>query len=287
MFALLLVGLGSLVAEIGHSIGKKEVASRRESILGMGFLNAMWVTFFLFILTFLLPNNFLPGGINTGFYFNPESLPTFILRVVLEIVILHLVLKGVTLASRTTFTFLRMVTIPFLLIVDLLLGYEISTYELIGIGIILLTTLYLASGSILEKAGMWYVLSSATLAVITMSIYKYHLTFFNNSVPGEQLTMASIMIVYLFCVTIVTTKKNPLRHLKRPKVFIQSFSVGVASVLISFAFLFGASSVIVAAKRTTSVLWSILSGHFFFNEKKFVFKLHAFLVLVGGLYFLI
>jgi len=286
MFAIFLVGIGSLIAEIGYSIGKKEVVSRKESILGMGFLNAIWVTFFLFVLAFLLPANFLPGGITSGYVFNPESLPTFILRVGLEILILHLVLKGVTLASRTTFTFLRMITLPFLLIVDLLLGYNISTFELIGIGVIILTTLYLASSSILEKAGMWYVIGSATLAVATISIYKYHLTYFNNSVAGEQLTMSTIMIIYLFFTTYYTTKKNPLRHLKRPRVFVQSLSVGVASVFFSFAFLFGASSVIVAAKRTMGVLWSILSGHFFFNEKQFVFKIHAFFVLVGGLYLL-
>jgi len=286
MFAILLVGLGSLIAELGYSIGKKEVASQKETILGMGFLNALWVTFFLFILVFFLPSDFLPGGINSGFVFNPESLPTFILRIGLEILILHLVLKGVTLASRTTFSFLRMITIPLLLVIDLFLGYDITTYELIGIGIILLTTLYLASSSILEKIGMWYVIGSAVLAAGTISIYKYHITNY-NSVAGEQLTMSAILIVYLFCATLYTTKKNPLRHLRRPRVLIQSFSIGIASVLISFAFLFGASSVVVAAKRTTSVLWSIMSGHFFFNEKKFVFKIHAFLILIGGLYFLI
>jgi hypothetical protein len=180
-----------------------------------------------------------------------------------------------------------MVTIPLLLVVDLMLGYDISTYELIGIGIIILTTLYLASGSILEKTGMWYVLASASLAVITISIYKYHLTYFNNSVAGEQITMSAIMIVYLFLTSYFTTKKNPFRHLKRPRVLTQSLAVGLASVLISFSFLFGASSVIMAAKRTMAVLWSILSGHFFFQEKKFIFKIHAFFVLAGGIYLLI
>jgi len=285
MFGILLVSFGTLIAEVGNTIGKKEVLKHRESVLGMGFLNGLWATIFLLLIVFAVPSGFLPAGISSDYVFDPASLPTFLVRVALELVIIHLILEGVARASRTTFTFLRMVTIPLLLIVDLALGYSIGLLEISGIAIIIFTTIYLVASSTLEKAGMWYVLSAAVLAVATISLYQYHITTF-NSVAGEQLTISLILVTYLFCATVYKTKKNPLRHLKRPKVFLQSLSVGLGSVFVSFAFLFAASSVITAAKRTSSVLWSIISGNIYFHEKKFVLKMHAFLILVVGLFLL-
>ena len=70
-----------------------------------------------------------------------------------------------------------------------------------------------------------------------------------------------------------TTRKNLLRHLKRWRVLIHAVTGGLMSVLVSFAFLFAPSSIIITAKRTSAILWAIISGNRFFHEQHIGAKL--------------
>jgi hypothetical protein len=102
------------------------------------------------------------------------------------------------------------------------------------------------------------VAGGSLLAVFTISLYQYNITNF-NSIAGEQLMMYACLGTYLGIASVYTTRKNLLRHLKRPRVAIRAISGGLASVMISFAFLFAPSSIITTAKRTSAILWAILS----------------------------
>lgn len=288
MIGIFLASLATLIGEVGHSIGKNEVAHRRESILGMGFLNILWgVIIYVIIAVFVSPDTFV-GSIFGEYRFSFEFVPLslFLIRVCLEVLVINLVLRGVVAATRSSFSFLRMLTIPFLLGADILLGYQISVQEFIGIAVILITTISLVASSTIKRDGMWYVIGMALLAVFTVSIYKYNITNY-NSVMGEQLTMSVIMMIYLGVAATVTTKKNPLRHFKRPIVVLQSLASGLDSVITSVAFVFAPGSIIMTARRTSAILWSVLAGNIVFGEQKLLLKIAGLGVLCIGLCFLV
>lgn len=78
-------------------------------------------------------------------------------------------------------------------------------------------------------------------------------------------------------------KENPFLFLKQPIFLVQSLSAGLGGVLVSFAYLFGAASVITATTRALSVLWAITSGNLYFKEKHTAVKLILFSFLAIGL----
>ena len=82
---------------------------------------------------------------------------------------------------------------------------------------------------------------------------------------------------------VVVAKENPLQFLRKPIFFIQSATAGIGTVLISFAYLFAAASIITTVKRAAGILWAMLSGNVYFKEKHFLLKLFSLILIVVGL----
>ncbi|KKS95476.1 hypothetical protein A3B05_03025 [Candidatus Giovannonibacteria bacterium RIFCSPLOWO2_01_FULL_43_160] len=82
-------------------------------------------------------------------------------------------------------------------------------------------------------------------------------------------------------------KENPLASLKNPLFFVQASTSGAGGVLGSFAYAFASASVITAAQRSFAVLWSMLSGNFYFNERQMKQKIFSLALIVLGLILLI
>lgn len=272
MFGILLASLGSLFKETSASIGKNEVAHHRESLYMMGFINLSASLIFFGAV----------GLIRQNFVFDLASLPTFAARAVLEILQIWLALKAVTLASRGTFGFLRTITIPLLLVVDLFIGYSITLGQIMGIGIIVLGLIFLFLNHGIEKKGLWWVAGSAINAVATISLFKYNITNF-NSVEAEQTLMIAILLVYFLILLLWRTTDRPWHIFTHRKFFFQSLSEGAGSVVSAFAYNFAAASIIVAVERASAIFWSIISGNVFFKEKKFFIKAIAMILFIIGL----
>ncbi|MEK7560318.1 MAG: hypothetical protein AAB522_03410, partial [Patescibacteria group bacterium] len=68
---------------------------------------------------------------------------------------------------------------------------------------------------------------------------------------------------------------------------LQSATSGAGSVAMSFAYVFAPASVIVTAKRSFMIFWSILSGSIYFHEKRIVLKFIAMAFLISGIILLI
>ena len=99
--------------------------------------------------------------------------------------------------------------------------------------------------------------------------------------------MSLILLVYFFFMARKVAKERPLLDfMRQPIFFFQSFLMGIAGVLMSFAFLFAPASVITAAKRSLTILTSIVSGNLYFEEKKLPIKIVAFLLIALGVVFL-
>lgn len=270
MLGVILISIGTFFGEIADSIGKNKVASRKESPYTMAFLSVFWgAIFFLFIC--LIKNN--------AFIFNLDSLPTFLTRAILEIAQLYVQTFAVIYADRSTFNFIRTITIPLLLLVDYVLGYKLGILPMAGTTLIAITLFITFLNGGIKKNGSGYVLFSAVNAVITISLYKYDITHF-NSVVAEQLLINLILLVSFSYLALVKAKENPFKFLTKPVFFFQSAANGLGGVIESYAYGYGAASIIAAAKRASAIFWSIMSGKMYFKEKKITFKLIIFLILL-------
>lgn len=272
MLGIVLIAVGELFAEASATIGRYEVKHRKETLYSMGFLSGFWATVFLLIYS-------LTWG---EFRFAWESLPTFGLRLILETILLFFTLQATITADRSTFAFLRTFTIPLLLVVDIALGYAISIPQIFGISLIVIALLILLLNHGLSRRGKILSLLSALTAVATISLYKYNITNFNSVEADQALTHIFLLIVIVIAAK-VHTDENVTRQMFRPLFFAQSLLAGVATVLMSFAFLFAPASVIMAVKRSLEILGAIVSGRTYFHEKHVLLKLLACALVAGGI----
>ena len=168
---------------------------------------------------------------------------------------------------------------------DLILGYKIGNPAVVGMSVIIITLLVLFSSKEIKKRGSGLIMFSAVNAVLTVSLFKYDISHY-NSVAAEQLLMSLILLVCFFALSKFKAKENPLMFLTKPIFSLQSVSAGLGGVVESFAFNYGSASVMIAAKRSSAIFWSIISGKTYFKEKHVLFKFFVFGFLLIGLIFL-
>jgi hypothetical protein len=204
MIGIALIAIGEVFSQIGVSIGKYEFLKKKESLYAIGFLHSFWTAILLILFTVFGKGEFI---------FSFQSLPTFIIRAVLEVILVFVALKAVVEADRSTFSFLRVLTLPLLLIADISLGYNISLSQIIGVSLIIIALLFLFINHGLSKKGKMLSLMSALLAVLTISIYKYNITNF-NSVEAEQILTHIIILVTIVVTAKLSTGENVFALLK-------------------------------------------------------------------------
>ncbi|MDQ5893553.1 MAG: hypothetical protein QG640_565 [Patescibacteria group bacterium] len=271
MLAIFTIIIGTLLSEIAASIGKFQTQHKKETIFQMGFLEAFWpAVFFISIALY-----------NGGFYLDPASFPTFFARMFFETIVFTLGLAMIIKSDRSTSAFLTILTIPLLLLVDTFLGYEIGPQQIAGILIVVFSLVGLYSGKGLRKSGSLYAILWALGAAITISLYKYNVTHY-NSVAAEQGYAFLMLLIFFFVLSLVREKKNPIPFLFKYPYNVQSLARGVAMPFLSFAYIFAPASIILTGKRAFSVLWAILSGGHYFNEKKLGIKiLYLGFIIIG------
>ena len=275
MIGIMLVTASAIMDEISTSIGKWEVSHKKEGIYTYGFLNSFWIWVILIVI----------AVVKDSFVFSLDSLPLFAVLVVLEIAQIYSSLHATIEADRSTSGFLMILTLPLLLLLDHLLGYQISTSALYGIGVIIFGLIFLFINHGLGKRGVGYVLFSTFNAVATISLYKYLITNY-NSVEGQQIVMFTILLVYLFVMSVWKSKQNPFHFLFKKEFMIQSLPRGLGGVLISFAYLFASPAVITSGKRAALVLLSVITGKAYFHEKHFLIKMISMILVVSGIFLL-
>jgi len=273
MIGVIFTSISTFFQEISVSIGKDGVTRRLQGVYTMGFLNSFWtILIFAFLITV----------VGQKFIFSLASLPTFSLRMFLEILQADVSVRAAVAADRSTYSFIRIITIPLLLSIDLFLGYRISSSQFAGIFLIALTLAFVFMSRGVSKVGIKLILFTAMNAAITLSLFKYDITHF-NSVVAEQSIMYFVLLLYFFLSAYFRTGENPLLFLKKPRFFLQSSSNGAGSILQSFAYSFAPASVIIAAERSTAVLWSTLSGNLYFGEKNFWLKAGLMSMIIAGI----
>jgi len=277
MVGFLLTILASFLAESSTSIGKAEIKSKKESILSFMFLNLFFVFILFLAIAIINPASFI---------FSFKSLPTFSLRVILELLQTYIAIKAIATADRTTFSFIRTITIPLLLLVDVILGYALSLNQILGVSILFIALLLSFVDHSIKKKGLWLVLFTAVNSVATISLYKYNITHFNSFI-AEQLVITFFVIGVALIALIIKEKKNPFKLLLKKPFFFQSFLQGAAAIVESLAYTFLPASIVVAIARASGMIWSTVSGRVYFKEKHILHKFAIVAIIIVGFVFLI
>jgi len=276
MIGILLTTIGTFLDEISSTAGQWNINHRKESLYTFGFLNLFWALLFFIILAI----------VRQSFVFDVASVPLTILFIIAEIAQIFSTLHAIVIAERSTWGFLQVLTIPSLLLVDTLLGYQLTLDSLIGISIIIISLLFLFINHGLNSRGMGYILFSTFNAVLTLSLYKYLITNY-NSVEAQQIVSIPFFLIFLFIMARWKSQENPLKFLFKKEFIIQSFSKGIGGMLISFGYLYAPASVISSARRGTAIMAAIITGNTYFHEKHIVIKLLAFVGIISGLILLV
>ncbi len=276
MFGIILIVFSTLFLEISTAIGKTEVKSKKENIYIFGFLALFWSMVWFFVIALF----------KHGFYFNFDSLPTLIIRIIFEIILTEISIRAITTADRSTNGFIRILTLPLVLLIDFGLGYSLNSNQLLGIVVICLTLGAILYFHGVNKKGIKLAMLSSILAAIPISLYKYNIAHF-NSVEAEQLIVYIVLFVYFMFRMQMEKFTNPFKLLFKQPFAAQSLTHGIGGVMSSFAFMFAPASVIVAGERSLAILWAILSGNLYFKEKHLLTKVGVFIFLVIGIYLLI
>lgn len=272
MIGFFLAFLGSFFREVSSSIGKWEILRKEESMYTMAFLNLLVGAAVYFGIAFFVRKEFL---------FSFESLPTFAARAILEIFQAHVSIVALVRADRSTYSFIRTATIPLLFAVDILLGYAVGFGQAVGVLIIFAAIFLFLMSRGVRHAGAVLTGITAVNAVATLSLYKYNITHY-NSVEAEQGIITLILIAYFGWFVFARARENPFQLLKKPFIAFQSLSNGGASILEGFSYAFAPASLILAAERSSSIFWAIVSGNMYFHERAVVKKiLFAFVLAVG------
>lgn len=281
MLGLALAAVSTIATELGCSVGKLTIGTKEKRIYAVGTLTNIGGGLLIALMGLVLPVGFFGAGVISGFVFTVASLPYVAARVFFEILQAHLTLLAIARTERSTFGFLRTLTLPLLLAVDLLLGYSIHMLQFIGmVGIIGgLFLLFLNHG--IRRRGAVVTIATAFNAVMTISLYKYDIVHF-NSVAAEQSIVYVCITAYFLCMALFVAKENPFSLLRKPQYAAQLILSSASDLTISFAYLFAAASVITSAKRALGILFAIASGHYYFHERRFVLKLAAFVLVTGG-----
>lgn len=276
MFGILLITVGAFFGEISASVGKKEVEKGKEDINTFVFLNLFWSTSLFALLVAFRRELFI---------FSFASLPTFSARLILEIFQSYIMVRGMISADRSTFSFIRLLTIPLLLISDLVIGYNLNASQITGVIILSLMLALVFLGKKINHAGVFWLILGAVNAVFTLSLFEYDITHFNSMV-AEQLVIQIFLLIFYFFFILYRTKTNPIRLLFKKIFFAQSFSEGISSLLSNFAYGFLPASVATAAVRATAILSAVFFGRMYFGEKHIIYKIFLFFISIIGLFLL-
>jgi hypothetical protein len=277
MIGIVLQAVSTFFEEIGGSLGKWMVERKEESYYALGFQNAILVQVFFVALVAFDPSRWK---------FDPRSIPTLIVFMLAAILQGWATMKSTSIAERSTFNFIRTGTIPLLLAADLLLGYVISNRQAAGILLILIALVVLFVNHGVDKKGTGLTAFTAVNSVVTISIYKWHITAF-NSVATEQILVHCALVPFYFWGARHFFRENAFGLFRKPHAILQSAAYGVGSAIESFAYLYAPASVIVTAKRSFAVLWSVVSGNRVFHEKALGLRIAVLAFVVIGLILLV
>ncbi|OGG62681.1 hypothetical protein A3C87_00975 [Candidatus Kaiserbacteria bacterium RIFCSPHIGHO2_02_FULL_49_34] len=273
MLGILIVVLGSLLDEATAVTNKITLKQHTLTVLDTALLILVAGTIPFALIAFVAPQTFV---------FTAAALPTFSLRFLLEIAIILVGGYALLRADRSTFALLRTLTIPLLLIIDLMLVYPVTGPQIAGALIITVALAATAFGKI-SRNGIFLCICSAVLATATISLFKIDIQ--HNSVVAEQLVMHTLLIMAFIPLKVALREPWPLHVLRRGREAHSTMvTAALGSMLGSYAYaLVPGTALVTAGKRGISVLFALGSGKIVFHEQHFGKRLALGTAVITGI----
>lgn len=264
MIGLILGFIGTFFEELNNSI-TKEKTKKYHYI-------TVWVVTSLFsLLLFLIVGLYKYFSGNFELTFAMVSIPLLVLRGFLEILQSYFTLIAIKHCDRSTFSIIRILTIPLLVFADILLWYNFSMYSLLWIWIIVLSFIWFNTNTKSINWNWWYyVLFTAVNAVFTISLFKYSITHYWNSIEIDQFLMILSTFTFFVIYNYRREKKLGFYLLKKEKMFrIQWMFIVIASLVLSYSYIYLNASEATTVKRAWEMFWAVIAGCLFFQENHF------------------
>lgn len=243
----------------------------------------VWVVTSLFsIILYLVIAAYKFYSWNFELSFAVASIPLLCLRAFLEILQSYYTLLAIKYCDRSTFSIIRILTIPWLVLADILLWYDFSFYSLLWIWIIVLSFIWFNTNTKSINWKWWYyVLFTAINAVFTISLFKYSISHYGNSVEIDQFLMILSIFIFFILYNYKKEKKLGFYLLKKEKMFwVQWIFIAIASLVLSYSYLYLNASEATAVKRAWEMFWAVIAGCLFFQENHFWKKICFALCLI-------
>lgn len=278
MLGILLMAIATLLGEA--SVAANKLSTREHTI---DYIDTGIIVVFAGIVSFLIAGIIYPASV----LFDLGTLPTFLTRLSLEIPLTIFSGYALMKAERSTFAMLRSLTIPLLLIVDLMMHYPLSVTQISGA---LVITLALAStvSAKFSKAGMWWCIATAIGAVGTISLYKIDIDatrLHHNSVIAEQIVMLLAIFIALILAKLVLHKPLPTRvifHERRTQLSLLASAFGGIIEAFSYKYVVG-TALVLAAKRGIGIVLSLVTGRAVFHEDNLKARSMVAVAIIAGL----
>lgn len=268
MIWLVLWFIATLFGELNNSITKEKTKNYHYMKVGV-------VTMTISIIIYAIVALYKYYSWTMTLNFAVASIPLLAVRLVLEIAQTKITLLALKKCDRSTFSILRILTIPLLVFVDIILGYNFTQNSLIWIWIILFAFfIFNTNTKTFDWKWWYYALFTAVNAVATISLFKYSISHYWNSVEIDQWIMRVWVLIFFLISNYKRDKLSGYEILKEEKIFyVQAIVISISGLMLSYVYVYLNASEATAVKRVWEMFWAIIAGAMFFNEKQVIKKL--------------
>jgi len=210
---------------------------------------------------------------NFKFVFDLRLVFLFLVLIISSILFNIFVIKAIEKADRSTNGLLSILAIPLLLVSDIFLKYDITTYHIIWIIFIVTTLLTISLKWTINLKWAQFTLLTQVFAFINIMIFKFIIT---NYASTEILNIIMSFVLYIWSFALIFKKSDRFEVLS--KVYDRKYIKFWVFWWLGWAFnsmwfMFGPASVITALKRILSMFWWVVMWKIYFHEERFFQKM--------------
>lgn len=194
----------------------------------------------------------------------------------------YFVMKAIEKADRSTNWLFSTLAIPLLLVSDLILRYNITTYHIIGIFFIITTLVFISFKWTINLTWVKYTLATQVFAFINIMLFKIAITKYAST---EMMNIITSLMMFSLTFLVIMVRKDSLKTFKnvyRAKYIKFWIFWWLGWAFNSMWYVFGPASIITALKRILSMFWWVVMWKIYFHEEKFYQKLSSVAVISIG-----
>lgn len=180
--------------------------------------------------------------------------------------------KAIHHAERSTFSVMSTMSIPLLLLSDIVFGYGVTIWQIIGVSVLVIMLSYAIFKGDFSTKGMKYIIASNIVSLGTTIAFKYSTSHFGST---ELVNFYNAIFAGLLFFIIVSRTKGwkGIKNTFKSKYLGFAMLYGVGGVLSAAAYKYMIASMVIALKRFFAMMFGVITWKLFFHEKNTLKKL--------------